>query len=63
MKVSDLIKELQNYGTDKDVTVFTEGNLYPTLEVSEQVDDPNVVVVGCGWTKLGDKDDFNYGRK
>lgn len=59
MKVSELIKELQRYEMDKEVIVFTEGNLYPTKAVN-YIEDMDVVEIGCGWANLEDeKDDFN----
>lgn len=60
MKIDELIKELQKYEMDKEVIVFTEGNLYPTKTVN-YIEDMDVVEIGCGWAKLDDEEDnFNY---
>ncbi|MCH8517788.1 MAG: hypothetical protein LAT68_15825 [Cyclobacteriaceae bacterium] len=57
MTVKDLIEQLQGYSEDLPVRVFVEGNLYPALCVSE-VDDEQVVEIGCGWATLDCIEEF-----
>lgn len=49
MKVSELMEELSKYSGEAEISVFTEGNLYPCLAVQEY---EGFVEIGCGWATI-----------
>ena len=49
MKIKDIIEQLQKYEQDKELYIFAEGKLYPSLDVSYF---EKIVSIDCGWVDI-----------
>jgi hypothetical protein len=49
MKIKELIDVLKDYDLEKEIVVFAEGNVYPTLGVQNFEGE---IEISCGWEKI-----------
>jgi uncharacterized Fe-S cluster-containing radical SAM superfamily enzyme len=62
MTVRELIEALAEHDPSKEVTVFTRGVGFPTLEVKDLKDfGMDKVEIGCGWKSIPEDEEADWG--
>jgi hypothetical protein len=53
MKIKDIIIELEKYNGEEQLLIYTEGKIYPSVEIQEY---ENEISINGGWKEIKDSE-------